>query len=445
MRGLRKKIAVLFVAVLLVTMLPNAKVYAASSLKAPKVTVETVETFYPKLSWKKVKGAESYTIYLKAPGTTSYTKVKTIKKTSYIDRNFTAYGTGALKYYVVAKKGSEKSKKSEVIKWKMPSLNSLTKLNIALLSAVSNSKANSITFTSTKYFDFDKLKEEIKAAGLSEGILAESFGYSINSYGSSYLYQIDFERDEFQKVIPAFTPEDVYNAALDLLSSMDFDDKYIYTGSMALLKYAELALMQHPEYGYGVWFVTYENGACSFSTEESGKDNLSERYELASQRADEILEEIITPDMTTDTEKMRAVHDYIVKNTIYDEGHTSDPSDPCYSAYGCLVEQSCVCMGYVASINMFAKKLGIPSIGVVDNGDSKGVFHSWNYLLLDGEYRYIDVTWDDPVGVYRQDGSIDEEYVQHDYFAVSDSTIAAYHRPWDRELYSTKYVDLSIR
>jgi hypothetical protein len=439
MRGLRKKIAVLFVAVLLVTMLPNAKVYAASSLKAPNVTVDTVETFYPKLSWKKVKGAESYTIYLKAPGTTSYTKVKTIKKTSYIDRNFTAYGTGALKYYVVAKKGSEKSKKSEVIKWKMPSLNSLTKLSSALLSAVLNNKANSITFTSTKYYDFDKLKEEIKAVGLSEGILAESFGYSITSYGSAYLYQIDFARDEFQKVIPAFTPEDVYNAALDLLSSMDFDDKYIYTGSMALLKYAELALMQHPEYGYGVWFVTYGNGSCSFSTEESGKDNLSERYELASQRADEILEEIITPDMTTDTEKMRAVHDYIVKNTIYDEGHTSDPSDPCYSAYGCLVEQSCVCMGYVASINMFAKKLGIPSIGVVDNGDSKGVFHSWNYLLLDGEYRYIDATWDDPV---PDQGAW---YVDHTYFAVSDNTIAAYHRPWDRELYSTKYVDLSIR
>ncbi len=113
MRGLRKKIAVLFVAVLLVTMLPNAKVYAASSLKAPNVTVDTVETFYPKLSWKKVKGAESYTIYLKAPGTTSYTKVKTIKKTSYIDRNFTAYGTGALKYYVVAKKALKRARKAK--------------------------------------------------------------------------------------------------------------------------------------------------------------------------------------------------------------------------------------------------------------------------------------------------------------------------------------------
>ena len=439
MRKFSKTISLLLVIALTLAFLPVRNASAAADLKAPSVSVKTAETFYPKLTWEKVKGATSYTVYIKVPGASKYKKEGTTTKTSYIDRKFNTDSPNAIKYYVVATKGSKKSPKSNVVKWKPVALNSKKKAIAAIVKAIPNEKAKILTFTSTKKFTWADVTDLVYQAGLETGYIAEDYYGDLTRVGSTYVYNLVLQREYFKPVTVASTPDEAYTIAISSLFTMDFDDKYILCKDKSLFDYVELALLQHPEYGAGVYFTTMSDGSCGFSMKESGTSLLQKRYKKACEAADEILAEIIRDDMT-ETEKARAIHDYLVLNTIYDEGHSTDPADACYSAYGCLVEHSAVCMGYVAAFNLMANKVGLDSIAVVDKISE----HSWNYVRVDGEYKYIDITWDDPTGVYRYDGSIDEDYLDHEFFLVDEDVIAYKHNDWDRELYSPKYVDMSL-
>ena len=63
------------------------------------------------------------------------------------------------------------------------------------------------------------------------------------------------------------------------------------------------------------------------------------------------------------------------------------------SAYGCLVEKKCVCVGYAEAFRWCVSELGIPNTMV----DTKS--HSWNkvYIKYKGKKRWwhVDVTWND--------------------------------------------------
>ncbi len=129
----------------------------------------------------------------------------------------------------------------------------------------------------------------------------------------------------------------------------------------------------------------------------------------------------------TDYEKVKAVHDYIVLNTAYDDvnyGQNTVPEES-YSVYGVLVNHVAVCDGYAKTFQMFMDILGIPCQKV--NGYGKGVLHAWNLIQLDGEYYHIDTTWDDPYP--DQKGKV--SYV---YFNVNDSLLSKTH-VWTREDY----------
>jgi hypothetical protein len=47
--------------------------------------------------------------------------------------------------------------------------------------------------------------------------------------------------------------------------------------------------------------------------------------------------------------------------------------------------------------------------------------HSWNKVLLDGEWYATDLTWDDPVS------SIGSDYIRYDYFALTDEQMNKNH------------------
>lgn len=96
------------------------------------------------------------------------------------------------------------------------------------------------------------------------------------------------------------------------------------------------------------------------------------------------------PKDADDYEKILYVHDYIVDNTVYDyDGAESESADICHTSYGCLVKGLAVCSGYAGAFQCIMQELGIES------GICTGSNHAWNYVKLDGEYYWIDTTWDD--------------------------------------------------
>ena len=120
------------------------------------------------------------------------------------------------------------------------------------------------------------------------------------------------------------------------------------------------------------------------------------------------------------------VHDYIVDHTSY----TFTPN--CYGAYGCLVEHQAVCAGYSCAFQLVLTRLRIPcgrTEGSKKDESSGETNHEWNYVLINNNYYYIDVTWDDP-----HFSGENEKYKTHEYFCLSERDLLRSHRI-DRSTY----------
>lgn len=125
----------------------------------------------------------------------------------------------------------------------------------------------------------------------------------------------------------------------------------------------------------------------------------------------------------TDTAKATLVHDYITGTATYDhaafdaieatDGREMTPQIArSQEAYGILVEGTAVCNGYAQAFLLMADAAGLESV-VVTGEANGGVYtgsHAWNRVLIDGEWKIVDATWNDHDAV--QSG--------RDYFLLED-------------------------
>lgn len=132
-----------------------------------------------------------------------------------------------------------------------------------------------------------------------------------------------------------------------------------------------------------------------------------------------ILNSIIKPGMT-ETEKIRTVHNWIVCNTTYNDKYY-DRGDSFNHVSNLLNNKTGVCQGYSVTFYIFMKQMGIPCTLVM--GKTDNVSHAWNAVKLDGNWYYIDVTWDDPVvngtSNYSGGDNISYEYLLCTYNHIS--------------------------
>lgn len=107
---------------------------------------------------------------------------------------------------------------------------------------------------------------------------------------------------------------------------------------------------------------------------------------------DKIYNSIIKDNMTTD-QKIKAIHDYIINNTIYDKTwvNSTNKADKSNTAYGPLFSKKALCGGYTDLMELFLEKLNIKSYKIASDN------HIWNYIYIDKNWYHYDLTWDDPV------------------------------------------------
>lgn len=115
------------------------------------------------------------------------------------------------------------------------------------------------------------------------------------------------------------------------------------------------------------------------------------------EKVDQIYEEIIKEGMT-DTEKIKTVHDYIINHTVYDQEKANsisnqDSNTLNYSntAYGPFYTGKAICGGYTDAMALFLDKMGIQNYKI------SSARHIWNFVYVDGTWKHLDLTWDDPV------------------------------------------------
>ena len=152
------------------------------------------------------------------------------------------------------------------------------------------------------------------------------------------------------------------------------------------------------------------------------------------EKVNSIYKEIIKDDMS-DRDKILAVHDYIINNTVYDEersnailsGDKSNNNSNSHSAYGLLYEGKAICGGYADTMALFLDKMGITNMKIATYD------HVWNAVLLDGVWYHLDLTWDDPVS------SSGENILTHTFFLLTSEQLASQNtgqHNYDKKIYS---------
>lgn len=133
------------------------------------------------------------------------------------------------------------------------------------------------------------------------------------------------------------------------------------------------------------------------------------------------IDALITNDMT-DYEKEKAIYDWLVGFTAYDEGNLSAIiSGEAYShmPYGVLKYRTAICTGNATTFKLFMDCIGIECkiIHSVISGE-----HAWNMVKLGDDWYHVDVTFDG--------GASSANYT---YFNVPDEVIETNGYPWNRQ------------
>jgi hypothetical protein len=131
---------------------------------------------------------------------------------------------------------------------------------------------------------------------------------------------------------------------------------------------------------------------------------------ILSNKADEIL--ATAP--SGEYEKIKYIYEYIVNTTDYDL-NAPDNQSP----YSALINGASVCGGYAGAFQYLCDKAGIYCGSVSGEIRGRGL-HAWNFVRLNDQFYWIDVTWGDPVFV---DGSARTDNLNYDYLCVDDSEI----------------------
>ncbi len=150
-----------------------------------------------------------------------------------------------------------------------------------------------------------------------------------------------------------------------------------------------------------------------------------------------LIASLITPDITTDYDKIKVIHDYIINNTKYDLN--TDESIRSYIAYGPLFNNVATCNGYTDLMAIFLSEMGYDNIKVATTKQSGDTTegHVWNAVKLENVWLHLDLTWDDPVSTDNKD------YLYHKYFLIdtselitADSNITSTDHVFDETIYA---------
>jgi len=139
-------------------------------------------------------------------------------------------------------------------------------------------------------------------------------------------------------------------------------------------------------------------------------DQYADRYRAV---ADELVDESMT-----DREKVQAINDFLVETVDYDHDYEND------THVGAYRDGRAVCAGQATAAMIMLRQVGIPVLfvsGEATNSLNQQSGHAWNMVKVSGNWRHLDVTWNN-------------SRKRNDYFLISDSEIAWSHQ-WNRDFF----------
>ena len=168
----------------------------------------------------------------------------------------------------------------------------------------------------------------------------------------------------------------------------------------------------------------YDTTAIIEAYESGNIEGLSEEDLYTLETAKEIIDEIITDDMT-DYEKEKAVYDWLFGYVTYDEEAFNplgvDVYEYNYYPYGVLKYHSAICVGYATTFKLFMDMLDIECMIIHSTEEGE---HAWNLVRIEDDWYHVDVTFDSGNGTGTPG---------YDYFNVPDGFKLDDGYPWDTD------------
>ena len=142
--------------------------------------------------------------------------------------------------------------------------------------------------------------------------------------------------------------------------------------------------------------------------------------EVAMAKAHEIVDNILAENHT-EYDIVKAIHDYIVNNTVYDYDNYLNGTILCtsYGPRGVLLHGIAVCSGYADTFELLCDLAGIECVVIGGWSTRTGEGHAWNQVRVDGVWYNVDVCWDDPVS--------SKPILRYNYFLISDEEFYTTH------------------
>lgn len=163
-------------------------------------------------------------------------------------------------------------------------------------------------------------------------------------------------------------------------------------------------------------FNTFDKINTTFAASGKVKLKKEPRYsdsqiDTLNKKVDEIYKENYDSSKNV-SENIKIFHDYIVNHTKYDQSSTTGLSNVgSSSAYGVLIDGIGICSGYSDAMQLFLEKMNVKNYRISSST------HEWNLVYVEGAWRHLDLTWDDPI---MSDGS---DALKEDYFLIDTNTL----------------------
>ena len=245
----------------------------------------------------------------------------------------------------------------------------------------------------------------------SEGIWMDQFFLDDKNY------LLDGTLNQQNKKLYEIITEGVYNSK-ERISLIGLEHKYT---CRMVRKIMDFVYRDHPE------FFWRGSSSLSYEQRDGRVTEIHMKYKYKGEQLKKMKRELMdavlhfTHDVKgTDEEKEKMIHDRMARELQYQENEFA------YNAYGALVKKRAVCAGYSKGFQLLLRFIGIPSMYIGGKGytQKSGSWggHAWNIVKVNGEFKNVDLTWDENLTINKKNKIVDR------YFNKSDEEMKKNHK-----------------
>lgn len=219
-----------------------------------------------------------------------------------------------------------------------------------------------------------------------------------------------------------------YDAMLKAIKAHEESVKGIFLSADEIRCVSEAIEFDHPEvFWYRSCFVNGDTVNLRYGATREEAERLSKQIE------EEVPKYLVgIDDSMSAYDAALRIHTRVINSVDYDTvalnkehergGSDITKIDYLRSVCGVFLKGSAVCEGYARAVTLLMQRCGIEcaeAAGTVvraGENDSKGGSHAWTIAKIDGDYYYLDATWDDRSNTIQQVKTTEFGY---DYFCIT--------------------------